>query len=213
MSQAELWGPLVGPVNVEEAVIATLREWMPAYLRRLEELNSLPARSLGRPPTPESYHGGLDWESQQQDTLPEVIVLCNPVGEPERMSSAIVQSFLVQVGCVVEGTVSPEEQTARKMAGLWAAASMLLVHHADLGAFKAEDTILVAAPKVEMLDSENRRFAVGVTGFHVFAQVLDPNAGPLTVKAVEPEGPYPEAPEVKEAKETVKAELVSETVH
>ena len=190
-----VFGPLVAPWNVEQAVIETLRSWLPAYLLAAEEQNGLQRKSLGRPPAPESYHGGLDWESEQQDDLPEVIVICNPTGEPERSAQVYIQRFEVQVGCVILATEEPIEATARKTAGLWSAATMLLVHHGGLGSFKAEETVLIGSPKVEFLDSENRRLAVGITTYYVYAEILNPNAGPPVVKTVEPEGPYPEPPE------------------
>lgn len=212
MSEA-LFGPIRGPWNVEKAVLATLEEWLPAYLFEVESQNGLQQRSLGRPPAPESYHGGLDWESEQQDTLPEVIVICNPVGEPQRQASSYIQGFEVQVGCVLLATEEPIETHARKSAGLWAAACMgALVQHGPLGTLGAEDTVLVGAPKVEFLESENRRLAVGVTTYHVFAEILQPTFGPTTVKPVEPEGPYPEWPESKTDSTTVVAVPVNEPV-
>ena len=194
MSEA-LFGPMLGPIDIEEAVIATLREWLPASLRNAEEVRNLPIRSLGRPPAPESYHGGLDWESEQQDTLPEVIVICEPAGEPERNPNVTIQLFTVQVGCVILATVDPIEANARKTASLWAAASMVLGQHGALGSLGAQETLLIGSPKVELLDPENRRLALGLTTWHVAVDIFHPSAGPVTVKEVEPEGPYPERPE------------------
>lgn len=209
MSEA-LFGLLRGPIDVEEAVVETLREWLPAYLLEVESQHGLQRKALGRPPTPESYHGGLDWQSEQQDQIPEVIVICEPVGEPERNASVYIQAFEVQIGCIIVATEEPLERSARRTASLWAAATMLLAQHGGLGTFGAEETVLTGCPKVEFLDEENRRLAVGITSWRIFAEILNPSAGPVTVKAIEPEGPYPEDSEVKTTSETVHAVPISE---
>jgi hypothetical protein len=201
-----LWGPMLSPIDVEEAVIATLREWLPASLRNAEEVRNLPVRSLGRPAAPESYHGGLDWESEQQDTLPEVIVICEPAGEPERNPNVTIQFFTVQVGCVILASVEPLEANARKTASIWAAASMVLGQHGALGSLEAQETLLIGSPKAEMLDPENRRLALGLTTWHVSVDIFHPSSGPVTLKEVEPEGPYSEYPVVTKDTVTVVGE-------
>ena len=209
----EVFAPMIGPWNVEQAVLTVLKEWMPTYLAELERENGLTRKALGRPPAPESYHGGLDWQSVIQDRCPEVIVICNPLGEPERSANFYMQNFEVQVGCVVfseEGS-NPEDH-ARRNAGLFATATMLLGQHGKLswseGLASIEETLLVGAPKVEFHESEDRRVAVGITSWHIFTQILDPNSGPVTVKAVEPEEQYPEWPTATSDVITVKGEPV-----
>jgi hypothetical protein len=197
---------ILGPWNIELAVLEMLETWMPSYLAEVERKNSLPNKYLGRPPTPESYKGGLDFESVSQDRCPAVIVNANPVGEPSRLSSAFIQDFQVEVGCVViseEGT--DPEASARKRAGLMSAATMLLQHQPITSIPTYEETILTGAPRVEFLEPERREIAVGITTWHVFATILEPNAGPAIVKAVEPEAEYPEGPEVLTEHLTVKA--------
>jgi hypothetical protein len=205
----ELLNPLRAPWNVEQAVLATLKEWMPAYLYAVEEQNGLHHKALGRPPAPESYKGGLDWETVEQEWVPAVIVNANPVGEPERSAQIYIQDWQVQVGCVVvsrEGT--DPESSARRTAGLFAAATMLLAHHGGLGGFAAEETLLTGAPKVEFFNPERRDVAVGVTEWHVFTELLKPNGGPTVLKTTEPEGPYPEWPESSKDTITVVGEPV-----
>ncbi len=215
----DVFGSLSATWNIEEAVIETLRLWMPEYLAEVERQNGLPKKTLSRPPTPESYRGALDWLSVKDDWLPEVKVICNPVGEPERQASEYIQAFETQVGCVVKSEEGTDpEAIARRNAALMAAASMLLVQHGDLQLSNIEETVLVGAPKVEFLEAEDRRYAVGITTYHIFAEILNPNLGPEgetpeTSPGYEGlEEPYKESPQVKTATETIKAVPISEEV-
>jgi hypothetical protein len=203
------FGPCLGPWNIEKAVLETLKEWMPAWLRNIEETNELQPRSLGRPPSAASYRGGLDWMSVKEEWLPAVIAVANPVGKPERNAEIYTQAYQVDVGCVVlseEGT--DPEGAARMRAGFFAAATMALASHGGLGDFAAQETVLVGAPQVEFFDEDQRKVAVGVTKWHVYAEILDPNKGPVNVKEVDPEGPYPDDPVAESHDAVVKAEPV-----
>ncbi len=209
-------GPLCGPITIENAVIATLREWLGAYLLEVETQLGLPAKTVGRPPTPESYRGALDWLSVKDDWLPEVNVICNPEGEPERMDETIMQGFAVQIGCKVKSEEGTDpEGIARRNASLSATAAMGAIQQHEtlgLGPTVLEELHLTGSPKVEFMDAEDRRYAVGVTTFLVHAQMIQWKEGPQVVKEVEPEGPYPEAPEVKTDTTTVKAVPPTESV-
>ena len=204
-----LFGPLIGPWTVEHAILETLEEWMPSYLAEVERKSGLRPQTLGRPPTPESYKGGLDYESVRQEWLPAIIVVANPAGEPERTANSYVQDFQVEVGCVVISEEGDDpEGSARRNAGLMSAATMLLVAH---GSF-AEECVLTGSPKVEFFNPERRELAVGITTWHVYATILDPNLGPTSVKTVEPEEPYPAWPEAKTDTITVTGEPVATAI-
>lgn len=207
---ADVFGPVIGPWNVEVAVLETLKTWLPACLYDLEIKNGLQQKALGRPPSVSAYRGGLDWLSVKEEWLPAVIAVANPVGEPERLPETIIQAFEVEVGCVVfseEGT--DPEGAARMRAGFFAAASMAaIVPRGALEGFAAQESVLVGAPRVEFFDDEQRKVAVGITTWHVYAEILDPNAGPVTIKEVNPEGPYPSDPEAKTHHTTVVGEPI-----
>jgi hypothetical protein len=205
---SDIFGPMVGPYDVESAVLTTLSSWLPAYLASQEQKRGLQHKFLDRPPAPESYKGGLDWESVQQDDLPAIIVNANPTGEPERNASSVIQNFQVEVGCVVLSQEGDEpEASARMRAGLMATATMLLEHQApELEGL--EEMVFVGAPRVEFFDPERREIAVGITTWNAFVQILEPNAGPVTLKEVEPEGPYPENPLATSDRVTVVGEPV-----
>jgi hypothetical protein len=226
---ADLYGPLKGQPDVEKAVLSTYAIWLNEYLAEVERQKSLPNKTLGRPPTPESLHGGLDFASWLEEELPALIVIANPLGQVEYAASAgYTQTYEVQVGAILKGegdvlAVQPEDE-ARILAGYWGEAVQLLVQHGDLGEV-AERTRMVGAPKVEYCDSnspgaEQRRFMQSVTTFHVtLSQLIVEEAGPFgpTPKESpgyegEPEIPFKEAPEVKTTTETITAKKTSEPV-
>lgn len=211
---ADVFGEIVAPWNVERAVLGVLETWMPAYLLNLETKNSFQAKHLGRTPKPSGYRGSLDWQSVKQEWLPAVIVVANPTGEPSRQSTEIIQGFEVEIGCVVLSEEGDDpEGAARMRAGMFATAVMgCLVPRGDLDGFAAEETVLTGSPEVVFFDDDERKIAVGVTKWAVYAQILDPNAGPVTIKEVDPEGPYPEDPEVLTDRVTTKAVPISEEV-
>jgi len=209
----DVFGPLASPWSVETAVLQTLEDWADSYAAEVERKNGLSDKVIGRPLAPDSYRGGLDWQSVKQDWMPMLIAIANPVGEPERQANTYIQAFQVEVGAVVfsEETENPEAM-ARRNAGLWAAACMgILVQHGDLGNSEVEETVLVGAPKVEFIEAEDRRFAVGITTYHVYIQLIRSNSGPLLVQK-EAEEPYPEWPAVKEHTVKVKAVEIDEEV-
>lgn len=211
-----IFGPLVGPITIENALIATLREWANEYAAEIERYEKLPKHTIGRPPVPEAFRGGLDWLSTKEDWLVEVKVICNPVGEPEWLSERYLQSFQVEVGVAVKSEEGTDpEAIARRNAGLWAAACMgaIMQHETlGLGAEVLQKTDLTGAPRVEFLDAEQRKFAVGITTYLVHVQLLEPKAGPK-VKQTPIEETYPEPAEIKKETVTITAEPVSEEIH
>lgn len=156
---------LIAPWNVEQAVLATLATWLDFYLYRVEEQNGLRAGTLPRPPAPESLAGGVDFESWTEDLLPMVIVVCNPIGEPElNPSVGYSQVFAVDIGTVAGGD---DENAARQRAGLYAAAVVgVLLERGSLGGFSAR-TRMVGSPRVSLPDPEIRLLALGECSFHL----------------------------------------------
>jgi hypothetical protein len=225
------FGPLKGQPDVEKAVLSTLAAWLNEYLADIERKNGYAKKLLGRAPSPQSIHGGVDFQSWNEEELPAVIVVANPTGAPEYAQSiGYTQTYEVQVGCIVAGdgaafssapTEVLAEDEARTLAGYWGVAVQLLVQHGDLKSF-AERTRMVGAPRVEIAESaagtEQRRIQQSVTTFHVTVpQIIEENAGPYGQTPAEspgyggePEAPYAQLPEVKKTTETIKAKTPSE---
>lgn len=212
-----VFGPLNAAIDIEKAALKTLEEWMPSYLAEIERQKGLTNKALGRPPAPESYHGGLDFLSVKDDQLPEVIVICNPAGEPERMTEEVIQGFQTEIGCVIkseEGAL-PEAIARRNASYFSLAAQGIVMQHESLGLAGTvlETPVLTGSPRVEFLEPENRRYAVGIVTFLIYAQTIEWKAGPTELKTVEPEEAYPEPAEIKKETITIKAESVSEAIH
>jgi hypothetical protein len=217
-----LFGPLVSSWDVESAVLATLRTWLPTYLAEVERQHNLKAGSLERPPTHESYHGGtteaISWD---QGHLPEVIVVVEPDGEPERSASVgVIQAYAVQVWCVVMGDDGTEladpEDAARQQAAHYGAAVQLLEQKGTIAQVAGEQiqwTLLSGAPRVECPEPDIRNQQASVTTFKVWvAPIFAQRAGPTGPTPQESPGyesqedPFAEAPDAKDGAVTVKAE-------
>jgi hypothetical protein len=190
-----IFGPLIGPYTLEQQIVAVYRIWTSEYLAQIELQGGLQARTIPRPPTPESFHGGLDFLSWKGTELPKVIVVVEPTGQPERDASVgYSQKYEVKVGCIVvglgAGTIaepSPEpEDEVRALASYYGAMSMLLV---DQPPALASDIEMVETPRLSFPDTENRRICQSNTAFHVWV-------APIKLLAAGPTEPNPrEAPQ------------------
>lgn len=213
-----LVSPLVSPWDVEQAVLGTLKTWLPSYLAEIEKERGLQPRSLERPPTPESYHGNTgDMIAWVQDELPAVITVVEAVGEPELSASAgYTQCYQVEVWCVVMGDDGvqqvTQEDSARLQASHYGAATMLLVQQSELQNLPGLQWLkMVGLPRVECPEPEKRREQAAITTFHVWiSSVVDPNSGPVGPTPQEspeyggePEAPFKEDPTVSKTGTTV----------
>lgn len=97
------YGYAYGRGDVERHAIQTLRDWIIAYIADYERENHIVPRTIPTPPTPESIHGGIDYETFSADLFPELIVVCEPVGSVERFDDDGTYGswFNVGVGAIV----------------------------------------------------------------------------------------------------------------
>ena len=214
-----LFGPLFPTHELEKAIEKVYSLWCNEYLAELERQQSIhPKKSIPRPPTPESIHGGIDFENWIEEELPVMIIkVTDPVGEVEyHASEGYTACYEVQVGCIVK---AEEEDVARKWASYYGAVSMLLVQQGgNIGSF-VERTRLVTAPKIEFVDPEERRLARAVTTFHIWiSELIVEDAGPVQPEPKESpeykgkEEPYGEEPIAETVETTVVAKKISEKV-
>jgi hypothetical protein len=216
-----LFGPLVGIPSIENAVLNTLRTWLPTYLAEVERQHGLPNKAIPRPPASDSYHGGLDFDAWKQDELPSVIVIVEPTGHPEKSASAgYSQEYEIQVGAVWFGTgnaafSSDPEDEARLVAGYYGEALQLIAQQGALEGL-VEETVMTGAPKVEMPSPEERQLARCIATFSTFiSTIVNPFMGPKgetlaasepELKAAEPEAPPGSSPVVKTTSATIEGE-------
>jgi len=162
MTVSPIFGSLVGPWQVEQAVIAHLQKWLDTYMNETERQLGIRPRATKRPDKDWIY-GGTDFESYQQDATPAVIVVCQPADSPPNLlgSEGYVQWFEAQVGCVIVNRQNEDE--TRKEASLYATAVMgALIQQGAVGGISSR-TELVRAPRVDYPDPDERLLAVGVT--------------------------------------------------
>lgn len=171
---SSIFGAIVSPWTVEQAVLATVRTWIENYLAEIERQAEL---TVGELPRPESFTGGMDFLSYQQDQTPAIIAICQPFGGPELTGSGDYnQTFEIHLGCVV---IAPSEDASREAAMHYAAALAALgVQQPSWGGI-SDRTRMTAAPTVEFVDPEVRQAIVGHVTFQSFVQqVVSESAGP-----------------------------------
>jgi hypothetical protein len=205
-----LFGPLISTWPIERQVIDVYETWTHEYLSELERKEGLQRNVIPRPPSPESYHGGIDFLSWKREELPKVIVVVEPTGQPERDASVgYSQWYEVQVGCIVAGvgglfeTLLIEDE-ARALAGYYGAMSMLL---ADQPPALAEDIFMVESPRPTFPNPDDRLICQSTTAFHMLV-------GPIKLLAAGPTQPQPsESPEYEGPGEPWKPEPTATSVH
>jgi hypothetical protein len=211
-----IFGPSIGDPQVEAAVLDTLRTWLPTYLWRTERANGLLRGTIPHPPTPESYRGGLDFLDWQQDECPTVIVVVNPVHEPERAGSiGYSQWFETQIGAVI---VHDDPDITRLLTGYYGVAiQQAILQNGALGGI-ASRTIMTASPKLEYQDPDQRIDLQAAATFEVMVSptVTDqggpdvPEPGDSPQYGGSPDAPYTDWPTVETTDATVTAEPITE---
>jgi hypothetical protein len=222
-----LYGPLTSTWTVEQAVIASYRNWIGEYLAETERKAGLQKGTLPRLQAEHSIHGGVDFETWRQDLNPEIIVVVEPYGEADRQSSVYGQTFAVQVGCMWAGSFGSElaelpEDEARMIAGYFGAALMLLVHTGVPSLAGAQEVVLINSPTLNLPYPEKRSIMLAELVYHIpVVPIIEPNAGVPQAKPTEspyyggePEAKAKELTAVQEGKikPTVQAVTVKEEV-
>jgi hypothetical protein len=220
-----LFGPIYATWDIEQAVTEKLRLWIPEYLAEIERKRGLHKRVIPRPPAPESIHGGLDAETWDQADCPEVIVIVDPFGEPEREASVgMIQPYEVRVVANVVGQGSelaekPEDE-ARAVASYYGAAVMgVLTQNGELKGIPTQEDSLVMmqSPGLTFPDPSLRQVIQATTIFHAWAEIVNANEGPVQDEPKEspqyggePEAEWKPEPTVSKTTETIKAVKISE---
>jgi len=197
-----IFGPIVATIDIEEAFTSTLTLWTPEWLAEVERQKGLLKGTLNRPPAPESFHGGDDFESWKSDLLPEYIVDVKTDSLERNASAGYTVAYDVEIAVLLE---RQEEEEARQHISLHGAALMFLVQQPTLGGL-AERLVMTAAPTPEFIDPSNRRLARTTAKFTVWVStVVEESAGPVQ--------PNPkESPEYEGKEEPYKDEPIVEDV-
>jgi len=100
-------GPIVLPSDVERAVVAQLRAWVPYYLARVDEAQGLAPGTTKRP---RHYDAASDNDRRwMEETPPSVLVVCpGTVSEPEQHGAAASYAAWWQVNVAVTASGATE---------------------------------------------------------------------------------------------------------
>jgi hypothetical protein len=175
------WGPLVTEVDVDVAVVKTLRQWFPYYLTQAEVERSaeLQLGDLARP-KPDSYANTIEDDEFLDHTLPAIIVTTARADEPETDGNGIYNAgFVVRISAVVRGRTPPESRAVAALFG--ALVRRVLVQQASLLDFAAgtrwRGGTLAA---LEDVTGAGRYLCASINDFTVFVdEVVQAGVGPL----------------------------------
>lgn len=192
-----IFGSLVGRQQVEAAVLSVLGTWIGTeaapgdYIGEIERANTLAARTIPLPPSSDSFHGGLDFDTWRQGNEPVIIVNAQPVEDSEhRGDGEWSQWYEVKVAsiCVADqrfydaAAVNQKEDTARDLADLYGEA-VLGVLMQQLANYNPPTWLgrveLVQTPPTEFVDPEVPTVARSVVIVRMFVHpVVDESQGP-----------------------------------
>lgn len=193
------FGQIIGRLDVENAVLNLLSEWMVTYIAEVERNEGLAAHTIPVPPSADSYHGGLDFDTWRQGLEPVVIVNAEPTEDAERRGTGeYSQWFEVHVAaiCVADqkfydpNTHNQVEDAARHLADFYGKAILgLLTQQLNNGngpAFMVRSDLLIS-PTTEFISPEVPSVARAVGSWRMLVHpVVDESQGPTTV----PSDPY-----------------------
>jgi hypothetical protein len=173
-----IFGPLITTVDIDEAVLDTLKLWLPTYLTETERDKVIGHDWLA---DPKSYASVLDDDTFPDFVLPAVLVTTSgTIGDTERIGGGYHNawwSFVVTA--IVRG---PDEAGSRKAASLYAASiRRLLLQKQSLGGFAGgmQWNSEVVSP-VSDTSGSGRNLAAGIGDFSVLVtEVVQDMAGPV----------------------------------
>jgi hypothetical protein len=172
------FGPLVVETDVDRALIATLKLWLPTNLAQVERDRDLDPRTLARPVTA-SYSNVLEDDEFLDHSLPAILVTTADANNYDRGADGFyTAAFTCNVSSVVRGRTGPE---TREVASIFSGAvKRTLSSHPDLDGF-ASETVLQSSSVEPVADTtdQGRYLAVGMSTWIVYVDdVLQEGAGP-----------------------------------
>ena len=184
------WGPLVSEVDVDVAVVKTLRLWLPHYLARVEQERGLANGLLARP-KPESYANTINDDEFVEHQLPAMIATTAVMDDVGKAGDGMhFAEFRCRVSVICRGTTPPE---TRAVTALFSACvKRVMVQQASLGGFAAGVRLvggnLMAVPDIT---DQGRYLAAGMNDFSVSVdEVVQSGVGPFAPPNPE-DNPYP----------------------
>lgn len=173
---SEVFGPIIGSYDVEQAVLAVLEEWLPTYLAEVARVRGIDQSIV---PRPRSMIQAKEFEGWPEDRLPCVQVVSPGLAErPERSPEGYAAWWQINVFCVVHGRDKP---ATRRLRGIYEdAITACLMQRPGLGGLATGMQWLGGgAGDVPIDERDTRTLAGAVTVMAVQVDsVLDPTLGP-----------------------------------
>lgn len=173
-----IWGPLLTEVDVDVAVVRTLRLWLPYYLTQAERERQLGIGLLARP-REESFANTLEDDEFLDHTLPAIIVTTARSADVEHDGNGVYRAgYQTRVSAVVRGRTPPEARAVGSLFGMCVVRA--LVQHESLGG-QASETLWdggLVSPVDDVTDA-GRYLTAAMHDFTVFADdVVQAGVGP-----------------------------------
>ena len=201
-------GPMVTGADIEDAVLAQLKEWLPRYLVAGEEQHGL---TKGSTPVPKGWAiTGRILDKLLSDQLPCVIVLAAGVGPAatQREGTGVLGGdWTLGVGVMFDAALGRE---SRRRAQLYARAIQLVLQQRPLHALGQPCKVDWRGESYDELDfASSRTYSASVANFNVHCrEVATTDGGPPPAAAPpgDPTVPFVPWVEVKKAEVTVEPE-------
>jgi hypothetical protein len=165
------FGDLVTTVDVDDAVVATLKMWLPTYLTQFEQERDLAPGFLSRP-NDSAYANTLESDEFLDHTLPAVIVTTAATADPPVITNnwSYIANWRLTVSSVLRGRRPPE--TRRSASYFEGSVRRLLVQKGDLGGL-AKRCRWISSTVAPLPDrtGKGRYLAAGITQMVVFGDV------------------------------------------
>lgn len=188
-----VFGPVLTNLDVEAAVIATVKTWLPDYLA---EVGAQKGFARGSLPLFRSYVPVFSLDRFDEEQLPSCIVVApGTIDQPEIRRQAANVRWAVGIGCMVSGK---DSDGTRKLAAVYTAAvRTLILQKRSLGGF-AEGVVWLSEryDALPALEGERRTLGAGVLQFGVDVNAVSQVYGGPTVASVDPAVPPADWPEV-----------------
>lgn len=102
------WGPIVVSTDVDEAILAVLKKWMPTYINRMSAERGLSYKL----PVPKTYSNYIDLDEILDHHLPAIVVTTAKAHKTMGGANSIISAeWDVQVSAIMRGTSPPSTKS------------------------------------------------------------------------------------------------------